>query len=78
MQPNINKKPEWIKTTPHTPFTVLPHNFECVDAPAGKRFDAHLILTAIAVSTGEFSIKEVFFVGFFSLCRKRCGFDAAA
>lgn len=47
MQPNINKKnPEWIKTTLHTQFTVLPHKFECAHGPAGKNwcsldFDSH-------------------------------------
>lgn len=45
------------------------------------KIDAHWILTAIAVSTRKDSgFKEVFFCCFlfFSLRRKRCGFDAAA
>lgn len=42
-----------------TQFMVLPHDFECVHAPAGKRFEAHLILTATALRIGEFTIKEM-------------------
>lgn len=76
MQPNINKKPEWIKTTPHTHgLRCCLTNFKCLHAPpAGKRSDARFWQLSPWAQESS-GLRKRFFFCF--LCRKRCGFDSA-